>query len=50
MEFMIEKKGIYTLTDQALDLINFFSQLQTVSIALISGLLVIIILLIIFKS
>ena len=42
--------GIYTLTDEALDLINFFSQLHTVSFAVLFGLLVLIILLIIFKS
>lgn len=38
------------LTDKALDLINFFSQLLTVSFAVLFGLAVIIILLLIFKS
>jgi len=42
--------GIYTLTDNGLDLINFFSQLHTVSFAVLFGLLTLLILLIIFKS
>lgn len=52
MEIMSFDKvtGIYTLTDPALDLINFFSQLLVVSFAILFGLLALIILLIIFKS
>lgn len=38
------------LTDKALDLINFFSQLFTVSLGIVFGLLAVIILLLIFKS
>ena len=41
---------VTALTDKALDLINFFSQLFTASFAIGFGLLVIIILLLIFKS
>jgi len=51
MIFLVENpKGIYYLTDSALDLINFFSQMLTVSFAILFGLLAITILLIIFKS
>jgi len=50
MEFFTVTKKALILTDDALDLINFFSQLLTVSFAILFGLLVLIILLIIFKS
>jgi len=40
----------FALTDKALDLINFFSQLLTVSFGILFGLVVIMILLIIFSS
>ena len=39
-----------TLTDEALDLINFFSQLFTVCFAILFGLISILIILIIFKK
>ena len=41
---------VYSLTNQALDLINFFSQLLTVSFGIIFGLLIFAVLIIIFKS
>ncbi len=50
MNFLITTKTGYVLADQAMDLINFFAQLFTVSFAFISGLLVVIIILIIYKS
>ena len=50
MDFLTSAETTYALTDNALDLINFFSQLITVSFAFLFGLLVLIILLIIFKS
>ena len=50
MDFLTTASTTYALTDNALDLINFFSQLLTVSFAVLFGLLVLIILLIIFKS
>ena len=51
MRFLIERnEGVYHLTNQALDLINFFSQLFTVSFAILFGLLLILILIIIFKN
>lgn len=49
MPFLITTGAGYSLTPRALDLINFFSQLFTVSFALISGLLVVVIVLIIYK-
>lgn len=49
MDFLIASTTVYRLTGQALDLINFFSQLFVVCFALLSGLLVILILLVIFK-
>ncbi len=50
MDFLTSGATTYALTDNAMDLINFFSQLLTVSFAVLFGLLVFIILLIIFKS
>jgi len=50
MDFITTLDNTYTLTDNALDLINFFSQLLTVSFAVLFGLLILIIILIIFKS
>ena len=50
MDFLTTASTTLALTDNALDLINFFSQLFTVSFAIIFGLLVIIIVLLIFKS
>lgn len=49
MDFLIASSTTYRLTGEALDLINFFSQLLTVSFAVLFGLLAVIILLIIFK-
>lgn len=42
-------KTIVALTDKALDMINFFSQLFTVSFGIVFGLLAVIVLLLIFK-
>lgn len=39
-----------SLTDQALDLINFFSQLTTVSFGILFGLIVLAVIIIIFKT
>lgn len=39
-----------TFTDEALDMINFFSQFATVSFAVVFALLTVIILLLIFKT
>jgi len=50
MDFLTTASTTLALTDNALDLINFFSQLFTVSFAVIFGLLVVIIVLLIFKS
>jgi hypothetical protein len=50
MDFLTTATTTYALTDEALDLINFFSQLLTVSFAIVFGLLSLIILIIIFKS
>ncbi len=50
MEFLTTASTTFALTDQALDMINFFSQLLTVSFAIVFGLLVVVILLLIFKS
>lgn len=51
MRFLVEQsEGVFRLTNKALDLINFFSQLFTVSFAILFGLLTIIILILIFKS
>lgn len=50
MEFLTTASTTLALTDQALDMINFFSQLLTVSFAIVFGLLVVVILLLIFKS
>lgn len=50
MDFLTTASTTYALTDKALDMINFFSQLLTVSFAVVIGLLVIVILLLIFKS
>ena len=50
MDFLTTASTTFALTDNALDLINFFSQLLTVSFAVIFGLLVVIIVLLIFKS
>jgi len=50
MDFLTSTSTTLTLTDEALDLINFFSQLLTVSFAILFGLLVLMILIIIFKS
>jgi len=41
---------IYSLTDRALDLINFFSQLTTVSFGILFGILIFAVIIIIFKS
>lgn len=50
MEFLTTASTTFALTDQALDMINFFSQLLTASFAIVFGLLVVVILLLIFKS
>lgn len=50
MDFFSVTTTTMSLTDDALDLINFFSQLLTVSFALVFGLLTVIILLLIFKT
>ena len=51
MRFLVEKQdGVFYLTNKALNLINFFSQQLTVSFAILFGLLMILILVIIFKS
>lgn len=50
MDFLTTATTTYALTDEALDLINFFSQLLTGSFAILFGLLALIILIIIFKS
>lgn len=50
MEFFAMTTTTLSLTDSALDLINFFSQLFTVSFAVVFGLLTVIILLLIFKT
>jgi len=50
MDFFTVTTTTMSLTDDALDLINFFSQLFTVSFALVFGLLTVIILLLIFKT
>jgi hypothetical protein len=51
MRFLVEDpEGVFSLTNKALNLLNFFSQQLTVSFAILFGLLAIIILLIIFKS
>jgi len=51
MRFLVERQdGVFYLTNNALDLINFFSQLLTVSFAILFGLLLILILVLIFKS
>ncbi len=50
MDFLTATSTTYALTDQALNLINFFSQLLTVGFGVLFGLLAIIILLLIFKS
>jgi len=49
MDFLITASTTYALTDEALDLINFFSQLITVSFGLLFGLLTVVIVLLIFK-
>lgn len=51
MRFLVENPdGVFSLTNQALNLINFFSQLLTVSFAILFGLLATLILILIFKS
>ncbi len=50
MDFLIASTTTYRLTGEALDLINFFSQLITLGFAVSFGLLAVIILIIIFKS
>lgn len=50
MDFFTVTTTTMRLTQTALDLINFFSQLFVVSFALVFGLLTVIILLLIFKS
>jgi len=50
MDFFSVTTTTMTLTDDALDLINFFSQLFTVSFGVIFGLVTVIILLLIFKA
>ena len=50
MEFLTNKKDVYELTPQALDMINANVQLHTVSYAILFGLLAILIVLVIFKS
>jgi hypothetical protein len=50
MDFLTTGSTTLALTDKALDLINFFSQLLTVSFAVLAGLLVVVIILLIFKS
>lgn len=49
MDFIITASTTYALTPEALDLINFFSQLITASFGILFGLLTIVIVLIIFK-
>jgi len=53
MDFLIANSyatsTVYVLTDQALDLINFFSQLLTVGFGVVLGFMAVMILLIIFK-
>lgn len=50
MDFLTTASTTYALTDEALNLINFFSQLLTVSFGVVFGLLTVIILLVIYKS
>lgn len=50
MDFFTMTSTTMALTDDALDLINFFSQLLTVSVALVLGLLTVIVLILIFSS
>lgn len=51
MHFLYERiPGHFVLTDEALDLINYFSQLFTVSFAILFGLLSMLIIIIIFKK
>lgn len=50
MDFLTASGTTYTLTPQALNLINFFSQFITVSFGILFGLITVIIVLIIFKS
>lgn len=50
MEFFRVTTNYLSLTNDALDLINFFSQLLTVSFGILFGLLTLIILILIFKS
>lgn len=51
MRFIVERSdGVYFLTNKALNLLNFYSQLLTVSFAILFGLLVLLIILTIFKS
>lgn len=50
MDFLTGSSTTYALTDEALDLINFISQLFTVTYALMFGLLAFLIVIVIFKS
>jgi type III secretory pathway component EscV len=47
--FLQTKTGYLMLTDQALDMINFFAQLHILTDALIIGLLIFLITIVIFK-
>ncbi|MFH1292204.1 MAG: hypothetical protein ABIH87_03330 [bacterium] len=49
MNLLTTASTTYALTSEALDLINFFSQLITVSFGLLFGLLTVVIVLLIFK-
>lgn len=50
MDFFAMTSTTLALTDEALDMINFFAQLLTVSVALVLGLLTVMVLLLIFSS
>lgn len=51
MRFLVERsEGVFFLTPKAMDLLNFFTQLFTVSFAILFGLLTLLIILILFKS
>jgi uncharacterized membrane protein len=50
MEFMTEKKNVYTLSNDALDMVNSHVQFHTVSNAILFGLLTLLIVVIIFKN
>jgi hypothetical protein len=41
---------IYRLSDTGMDLINFFVQFQTITVALLAGLIMFIVMILIFKN